>query len=141
MVYKNDKLFDMLNSSEINHPNKFKNAFQGLDYQIDFLEEMIIFLQNIKIYDLNNKDVTSKCKFIKCWMVTIRAIQILWQRLSQAGFKYLKTRRVNQDCLENYFGNVRQQGGNSLNPTPIQFERAFRKLFCQSFFAFGAYEL
>ena len=94
---------------------------------------MKLFLKNLKIYDLNNKDVTLRCKFIKCWIITINSIHILWQRLAEVGFKYLKTRRVNQDCLENYFGSVRQQSGNSVNPTPIQFERTFRKLFCQCF--------
>ena len=39
------------------------------------------------------------------------------------------TRRLNQDLLENFFGSIRQQWGNSDNPTPLQFTRAFRKLF------------
>jgi len=42
---------------------------------------------------------------------------------------YLLTRRFNQDALENFFGNVRNQIGNSYNPTPIQFYYAFKKLF------------
>lgn len=47
---------------------------------------------------------------------------------------YILTRRLNQDCLENFFGSIRQQGGNCLNPTPIQFARAFKKLFRIRFF-------
>ena len=35
--------------------------------------------------------------------------------------------------MENFFGQVRQQGGNCDNPTPIQFTRAFRKLFMDNF--------
>jgi hypothetical protein len=35
--------------------------------------------------------------------------------------------------LENFFGAIRQQGGNSENPTPLQFTRAFRKLFFNSY--------
>jgi len=41
----------------------------------------------------------------------------------------LLTRRFNQDALENFFGNVRNQSGNSYNPTPIQFYYAFKKLY------------
>lgn len=41
---------------------------------------------------------------------------------------------MNQDCLENYFGSLRQQSGNAVNPTPIQFFRSFMKLFCMDFF-------
>lgn len=53
--------------------------------------------------------------------------------LKELGFKYLMTRRLNQDFLENFFGSVRQQGGNCINPTPIQFERVFKKLFSQNY--------
>ncbi|KAL1509938.1 hypothetical protein ABEB36_004602 [Hypothenemus hampei] len=58
---------------------------------------------------------------------------MLWQKLKSVGFQYLILRRVNQGALENFFGNVRQQGGNCINPTPIQFERAFRKLFTENY--------
>jgi len=36
---------------------------------------------------------------------------------------------LNQDTLENFFGSIRQQGGNNDNPIPIQFQRAYKKLF------------
>jgi hypothetical protein len=36
-------------------------------------------------------------------------------------FKFLLTRRLNTDPIENLFGAIRQQGGNSDNPTPAQF--------------------
>jgi hypothetical protein len=35
--------------------------------------------------------------------------------------------------LENFFGCARQQSGNAINPTPIQFRRAFRKLFVMNY--------
>lgn len=44
------------------------------------------------------------------------------------------TRRLNQDPLENFFGKIRQQNGNCRNPTPIQFQRSFKKLFCLGYF-------
>jgi len=53
----------------------------------------------------------------------------LWDKLKSCNFPFLQTRRINQDCLENFFGTTRQQGGNCFNPTPIQFMRAFKKLF------------
>ncbi len=48
-------------------------------------------------------------------------------------FKFLLTRRLNTDPIENLFGAIRQQGGNSDNPTTVQFCRSFRKLFFSSF--------
>lgn len=49
------------------------------------------------------------------------------------NFPYLRTRRINQDCIENFFDSIKQQDGNSLNPTLIQFARAFKKLFSITF--------
>ena len=45
---------------------------------------------------------------------------------------------MNQDPLENFFGVVRQQGGNSDNPTPAQFGTAFKKLFYDNFLVSSA---
>lgn len=43
--------------------------------------------------------------------------------------KYLFTRRLNQNPLENFFGKVRSMNDNAFNPTSIQFYFTFRKLF------------
>lgn len=40
---------------------------------------------------------------------------------------------MNTDCLENLFGIFRLQNGNNLNPTPVQFYCAFKKLFCLNY--------
>jgi hypothetical protein len=54
--------------------------------------------------------------------VTISGILQLWNNLHEASLLVLYP-------LENFFGAIRQQDGNSDNPTPIQFCRAYRKLF------------
>ena len=56
----------------------------------------------------------------------------LWKTI-QGEVKFLCTRRLNQDPLENFFGSIRQQGGNCDNPTPLQFTQAFRKLFFNNY--------
>uniref|UniRef100_A0A6P7HCR3 Uncharacterized protein LOC114347047 n=1 Tax=Diabrotica virgifera virgifera TaxID=50390 RepID=A0A6P7HCR3_DIAVI len=63
VINKFDKLFDIFNSTNICHPNKFKNVFKGLDYQLNYIDDMWTFLDNLKIYK-GNKDVTSKSKFL-----------------------------------------------------------------------------
>lgn len=94
---------------------------------------MWLFLKHMQIHNADGKNITSSCKFRTSWMVTIKGIKVLWKRLSKVGFKYIKARRINQDCLENFFGNARQQGGNCNNPTPNMFQKCFRKIFCQNF--------
>ena len=54
----------------------------------------------------------------------------IWEKSHQEDIaSFLVTRQLNQDPLENLFGSICQQGGNSDNPTPIQFIRAYMKLF------------
>lgn len=59
--------------------------------------------------------------------MTIRAFQ-MWEKVNAAEFQYLHSRCLNQDAVENLFGKIRQQNGNCINPTPIQFQGTFRKL-------------
>lgn len=126
-----DKLFDMLNSSTATNPKKYGKVFTGSQNQLQFLEEIIYFLKCIKVIDNNGTYVKVKC--FQCWQITIKGIIKLWKKLKSYNFSYLRTRRINQDCIENFFDSIRQQSGNSLNPTAIQFARAFKKLFSISF--------
>ena len=58
---------------------------------------------------------------------------MLWKSLQDLSVTSLCTKRLNQDPLENHFGEIRQQGGNSDTPTPIQFARSFRTVFYQTY--------
>lgn len=122
-----DKLFDILNSSSVINPKEYGKVFTGSDKQIQFLEEMLCFLKCIRVIDGKVSNVNVKC--FKCWQITINSVIQLWKVLKSYNFSYLRTGRLNQDCIENFFGSIRQQGGNCFNPTQIQFQRAFKKLF------------
>ena len=52
---------------------------------------------------------------------------------SELRLQIFSHKKVKHRSDANFFGSIRQQGGNSDNPTPIQFTRAFRKLFFSSF--------
>ena len=132
-IEKFNNLFDMFNSSYTGEKNIYKMVFEGNDFQIKYLNDMVELIKKLKIFNEEGRDVTSRFKFQKCWLITISGLKKLWERLSAAGFKYLKTKRINSDCLENFFGGIRQQGGNDVNPTPIQFQRAFKKLVSQNY--------
>lgn len=123
-----DKLFDILNSSTIASPKEYGKAFTGSEKEIKFLQDILNFIRTIEVIDENGSRVKS-VKCFGCWQITINSIMQLWDTLKSYNFMYVLTRRLNQDCVENFFGSIRQQGGNCLNPTPIQFARAFKKLF------------
>lgn len=133
MLEKFDRLFDVLNSSTTNTKNQFKKPYKGTKSQEEFLQYMLNSLKNMKVMkttDTGKKDITSRFKSITCFQITIKSVMNLWNDLKGEGLDQLRTRRLNQDCLENFFGKIRQQGGNSVNPTPVQFINAFKKLSC-----------
>lgn len=133
VLQKFNNLFDMLNSS-IHKGTKYRKPFHAEKYQIKFLNEMTAFIKEIRVVNKKDIDITPKLKFLNSWLVTINSVKILWEELEKANYKFLATRRLNQDCLENFFVNIRQQSGNCVNPTSIQFEIAFKTLFCQNYF-------
>lgn len=59
---------------------------------------------------------------------TIESYQGLFEQLSRLGFDNFIGKRVNQDCLENYFGLARSMGDQNTSPTCEQFDGVFRTL-------------
>lgn len=111
-----NKLFDLLNSSNFDK----SCAFFGNDKQIEFLNKMLNLFSNLEVLNKNGKNVTNTLKFIYGWRLTISSILKLWELLRNKGYKFLLTRHLNQDCLENVFGQVSNACGNA---------RVFKKLF------------
>ena len=133
LLFKFNSLFDCVNVSTINSPKELKRAMTTTSSHQSYLEEASTFIKDLKVFE-GNVEVTGRIQCLKGWLITIKAILLIWDQLHQNyGFKFLLTRRLNTDPIENFFGSIRQQGGNSDNPTPIQFTRAFRKLFFSSF--------
>lgn len=68
-------------------------------------------------------------QFIQQWQNNINALPLLFKDLqNEYGVEELPTKRVNQDCIENFFGHVRAKGGNCHRPNAMQFGYAFKKL-------------
>ena len=136
-LLKFDEIFDSLNSSNLNSPEPHRRAMSASSVHKEFIPQAINFVQSLKVMNVaTGEDVTNKLRCIKGFQITLQALLLLWDELQQEhSLKFLMTRHLNQDALENFFGSVRQQGGNSDSPTPIQFSRAFRKLFFDNFLA------
>lgn len=56
-----DKLFDMLNSDQFSHPNKYKMVYRGSPEQIGFLKDTYDLISRIKLIDKSNQDITDEC--------------------------------------------------------------------------------
>ena len=59
---------------------------------------------------------------------TLQGFRMLWQKLQDLGFTSFSPRNLNQDPLENFFGNVKSHDFRSNKPTCYQFESIFKSL-------------
>jgi hypothetical protein len=135
LISKFDNLFDCLNSSSLNSAKVYKKPIREGSIHVQYITEMLELIASIKVIDKQtNEDVTNQLRCLKGFKMTLNGVLILWNQLhNDWQLEYLLTRRLNQDPLENFFGLIRQQGGNSDNPIPQQFCRAFRTLFFDNF--------
>ena len=119
----------------------YRKALSDSSVHLKFLtDEAIPFLSFLKVINrTTGADVTNNLGCLKGFQITLHGILALWSELKSVhSFKFLLTRRLNQDPLENFFGIVRQQGGNSDYPTPAQFGTAVKKLFYDNFLVSSA---
>jgi hypothetical protein len=113
-----DQLFDCLNSSSPKSPKLHRQGISNDTIHKQFLTEMLTFIKSIKVLNRSNReDVTTNLKCLDYLCMTINGILSLWTVLHNESLKFRA--RLNQDPLENFFGSIRQQGGNSDNPTPL----------------------
>jgi len=79
-------------------------------------------------------------KLIKGWLVSIADLNLLWTILKRENLSHnyvLYTNRLNQDRIENLFGTFCNQNGNNMNPTPVQFYYALKKIFYLNYFQYS----
>lgn len=69
-------------------------------------------------------------QFQKGILMNIKSLLMLYQHLrahSEKAVKYIMTDRLNQDCLERFFGYMRSKGGGlNDHPSPLQFKYRLR---------------
>ena len=130
-LQKFDKIFDCCNASTFKDSKICRRPITATSHHIQELTDALSFIHTIKVLNAATRENrTSQIKCLKGWCITIRSFMSLWEKLHREdSISFLVTRQLNQDPLEKFFGCIRQQGGNSDNPTPIQVKRAYRKLF------------
>lgn len=145
-----DLLFDLFNSSNSDQ-KKSREPFQGNEDQLKILGDAKELLESIEIktrldskLKIHAKRLKTKkgseiatvpVSFIKCWLSNINAITMFFTYMqNQYSVESIPMRKINQDCLENFFGQVRSQNGSNLMPNAKQFASAFKKLYVNGIF-------
>lgn len=97
---------------------------------LDFSKEAYVKLRNMEFVEKENhkslRKNTPKC--LKNWIWTIESGKKLWKELRDIGFPSFNLRFINQDLIENCFGQIRDNGRRNINPTPYNFCGSFKTL-------------
>lgn len=129
-----DKLFDMLNSRKEISINEFNCGFKGTKHQVRFMEKMINFFENLKVYDSKEEDRTNDVKFITGWLVTIKSVMKLWNIVKVHGYPCLMTANINYDFVDTFFTILRVSLLDLLEPTSSSFLEIFKQFFTVAYF-------
>lgn len=122
-IERMDQLFDCFNSGTlVNILKPHRAAISPTSIHMKFLTDCKDWINTW--VPVGNR---SELYFINGWKLSISVLCSLWADLNKDNLKFLLTNRLNQDCLENMFGVIRQSGLCRDNPTPEQFAPSFRQ--------------
>lgn len=121
-IHKMNDLFDCFNSSSLISTVPLKSALRESDPdRIQYLQDTLKWLNSVK--SKSGKDLPC----LEGWKQNVRALLLLFEDFQRAGGKFLMTRRLNQDCLEHFFGVIRGKGGHRDNPDAHTFRMDYRQ--------------
>lgn len=106
-------------------------AVSANSLHINFWNEAVTVLNSMKFVNPNGRHTVPPS--IKNWVTTIENMKYLWNKVAGVGFKYLCTRNLNQDPVENFFGCIRSHGIRNINPTAHSFITSFKSLIVSNF--------
>ncbi|XP_060533864.1 uncharacterized protein LOC132706519 isoform X2 [Cylas formicarius] len=116
------------------------NSFTGTEKELKFLQRIESVFDNLTVTKVvkRREKYVEKClnnqmHFIYGWKLTIGSVKALWETLKSKRYAFLPTRNLGQECIENSFGHIKNYG-NPMNRTPVQFSRAFKKVFALKHF-------
>lgn len=109
--------FDIMNSYTAGSPDYPYSCAYGrsLQLQDDKLNEVYNMISGMRANSKNNLQV-----FQSSMLASINALKLLRADMERDfNMSYILTHRLNQDCLENFFSQIRSRGGLYDHPTPL----------------------
>ena len=109
------------------HPKRI--PWSAESYHAEFFANTRRQLRSIRfIHSETQKPVTTDIPCLQNLINTLQGFELLWAKLEGMGFDNFATRTINQDPIENFFGNVRSHDFRSNKPTCYQFEAIYKSL-------------
>lgn len=98
-------------------------------YHDEFLGKARTALMKMHFVDKKTKKkVSTDVPCLQNLIDTLQAFKLLWKKLKSLGFTSFFPRNLNQDPLENFFGNIKSHDFKSTKPTCLQFESTFKSM-------------
>jgi hypothetical protein len=121
-------IFDVLNSSVRKGITTYQSALTVDSSLLNYLDEAATWIKSWKVIGPKDDNITGRFCFIDGLLMNIASVKLIVVELTAThGFKYLCTRRLCTDPIENYFCIIRSKGGFSSNPTCLAFSQAFKQ--------------
>lgn len=123
-----NKLFDSVNAHTLHPETPLRVAVTTNSKHHKFWSDAIKRLSKMRFVDPKTKQPVKCIPSLKNWIFTIRGFRNIWKIMDNEGIKFLKTRNINQDPLENFFGMIRSHGRRNINPSCSQFCGSYKTL-------------
>lgn len=81
---------------------------------------MYATVQSMKCYDSKEKLRNALQTFQKGILLSIKSLKALYRDLHEMGITFILTHRLNQDCLENFFSQVRGKMRFKEHPNTVE---------------------
>ena len=108
-----DKLFDSVTGSSFLPPKSHRRGLTEKSQSYDFLRNSVDFLTKLKFVNRSTrKPVDNIIHCVRGWILTINSVLSITDDLFGRGVKFVFPRRLNQDNLEHFYGQIRQGGGS-----------------------------
>lgn len=129
-----DKLFDSVNGNTL-----FSIDGKELKCAVSSSSGHILFWRNSRkalknMYFINPKtNERVSPPSLKNWICSLAGMEELFKILKANDVSFFKPRFINQDPIENFFGQLRQHGGRNTNPTVQNFKQFYKTLLLNNF--------
>nr|XP_012224936.1 PREDICTED: uncharacterized protein LOC105673674 [Linepithema humile] len=123
-----NKVFDSVNAHTLHPETPLRVAVTRNSKHHDFWPHAIKLLSDMRYVDPKSKQPVKCIPSLKNWIFTLRGFQNIWKIVNNADIQFLKTRNINQDPLENFFGMIRSHGRRNINPSCSQFCGSYKTL-------------
>lgn len=130
-----NKIFDSVNAHTLYPQTPLRVAVKKTSKHHNFWPYAIKRLFKMRYVDPKTKRPVKCIPSLKNWKFTLRGFQKIWKIIKNKGIRFLKTRNINQDSLENFFGLIRSHGRRNINPSCSQFCGSYKTLLINNFTA------